>query len=435
MTEQTVPDVAALEQRLADLESANAELSAQLADRPVRGPRWRAVVAAALIVLASLLTPVAVVSGWARVLLSDTDAVVAAYGPLVKDPRVQAYLTDQVMAAITEKVDIDGLVDDLVDGIEQVVQRPRASLALEALRRPAAAGLRSAVQAAVARAVASDAFGTAWQESLRLSHSQLIGALQGDPDSAVTITDAGVGVRIGPLIAQAKQALLDQGFAFASAIPAIDRTVILVRSDQLATVRLAYQGALATGYWLGPVVLALFAGGVLVSRRRWFAAAWAGIGMGLGALVVIAGLAVARVVAQASVPASVMPADVLLTFYDAATGAIGELALATVTLAAVITLVAYLGGESRPAAGVRTRYATLTAGARDWSADHGVRTGGFGRWLYRRRIAVRAAVASLAVVVLAINRPISFGLVCTIAVAAVAAIVLADVLARPDEAG
>lgn len=431
------PTVVDLQNRLAELEAANAELAARLDDetaapaptRP-RGPRWRGVVASVLIVLAALLTPVAIVSGWARVLLSDTDAFVATYSPLIQNPRVQAYVTDQIVDAIDAKLDIDGTVNQVFDGLGENIQRPAVRLALESLRQPAADGVRSTIRGVAARVVTSDAFAQVWRESLRLSHSQAVATLNGE-QSSVTITDQGLGLRLAPLIAAVKDALSQQGFALASRIPEIDRTIVLVRSDSLIQVQLAYRAALATGYWLGVVVLVLFVAGVMVSLRKWLATIWAAVGLGLGAALVLGGVGIGRVVAQASIPISVMPNDVLLIFYDTVSEAINDLATATLLLAIVVLVVAWLAAPFRVSRAVRGAWGGLTGGARARADAHGLSTGKVGEWLFAQRVLIRVAVGLVAAVVLILNRPLSAGLVIGTAVTSLVVLLLLSLLERP----
>ena len=151
----------------------------------------RTILATLLILLGLLLTPVAAVGAWAQVALTDTDAFVATLAPLAEDPRVQDYVTDQAMVAIEERVDIDGLVDEVVDGLSDLVRRRVAIAALEALREPAVAGVRSSIRQAAERVIRSEEFAVVWERTLRLSHGQLIAGLQGDPSATVSISEQG----------------------------------------------------------------------------------------------------------------------------------------------------------------------------------------------------------------------------------------------------
>lgn len=302
-----------------------------------RSRRGRAALATVLIVLAALLTPVALAASWSRAVLSDTDAVVATLAPLAQDTRLQVYLADQVSGVLQQRVDTDAMVNRAFDGLAaELEDRPRAQGALNALRQPAADGVRAALENAVTEAVASDTFAQAWQQALRISHAQAVAVLQGDPDRALTVESEGLGLRLGPLVARVQQQLVERGFDFLARIPPIERTVVLVESEYLVRVQAVYGGAVAAGAWLPWVAAALLGGGVLVAVRRRRATVWAALGLGAGALAVLAAVAYGRASAQANVPAATMPPDVLQLFYDTLLGGLREPALATLLLAAVV---------------------------------------------------------------------------------------------------
>ncbi|MBK8446019.1 MAG: hypothetical protein IPL41_04800 [Micropruina sp.] len=391
----------------------------------------RAILSVVLIVLGSLLTPVAIASGWAKVVISDTDNFVATYAPLVAEPKVQAYLTDQVTTTIEQQLGLDQLVDDVIDGLVETVQRPVAQRALEALRQPATAGLRAAIEATASRVITSPAFAQVWQESLRVSHSQAVAALSGDPQAWTEINSEGLGLRLGPLIQKVKDILVEQGFALAERIPATERTIVLIRSESIALVQLSYRIAYVAGGWLGPVAIALLLGGVFAAVRRHLAAVWAAVGTGLGALVVIAAVAIGRMVAQVSVPPSTMPNDVLLLLFDTVGSGLTDLAAAVLMLATAVGLIAWFTGPFRGATNMREGYSRLVRAARERADASGLGTRGFGTFLYSQRVAIRIAIVALAVVILALNRPLQLGTVLGTTALTVGLLLLRSLLERP----
>lgn len=308
-----------------------------------RRSRGRAALAVVLIVLGSLLAPVAIVTAWLRVALTDTEAFVATAAPLIEDARVQAYLTGEVMGVVEQHLDIEGTVNSALDALSAALPERRGQRALQALRQPAIDGLRSAVKTAVSRAMASDAVAQAWREALRISHERGMAVLQGDPDAALVITQEGLGLRLAPLIERVKEQLIAQGHTLAARIPVVDRTILVVSTGALAEAQLAYRAAVTAGLWLTPLVVALLAGGVLASRRRAVAALWAAAGLGLGALALLAAVAAAGAAAPANVPGA--PAEVVRLFYDTFTGSLRNLAGATLLLAVVAGLLAWLWGR------------------------------------------------------------------------------------------
>src|SRR5437867_12904818 len=81
----------------AELERLRAEVAELRQGRPSR-PRhiWRWSLAILLIVLGSLLAPLAVTAVWVNSQVSDTDRYVATLAPLPRDPALQRAVTDRV---------------------------------------------------------------------------------------------------------------------------------------------------------------------------------------------------------------------------------------------------------------------------------------------------------------------------------------------------
>ena len=211
-----------LQARVAALEAENRALRDRVAappEPPVVAPvaparktgRWRPIVAVILIVLGCVLAPIAVVSGWAKASLTDTDRFVATYAPLAKDPAIQSYVVAQTMNVINQNVDVSGLTGEVIDGIKGLGVRPRVGEALDLLKAPATQGIESMMQRGVEAFVTSDAFATVWQQALRISHQQLMATLSNDPAALLKAQNDGtIGIELGPIIAQIKQSLVDR---------------------------------------------------------------------------------------------------------------------------------------------------------------------------------------------------------------------------------
>ena len=398
----------------------------------VRWQRGRHVIAVVLIVLASLLSPLAIVSGWTQGPLKNSEAFAASLGGLARDPQVQGYITDEVVAAIDERVNIDGLVDDLVAGLSDVITRPASRTALNLLLRQTVVDrVNSAVRSTTASVVSSERFARAWEESLLVSHAHAVAILRGDPDVALTITDEGLGLRLGPIIELVKARLVEEGFGLASRIPDIDKTIVIVTSDKLPQAQTLYQTAVAGGFWLPLAVLGLLVVAVLVGVRRSRATLWASIGVALGALLVIVGLAVGKAVLLSSVA---MPSAVGDLFYETLTGDLGDLAWATFLLAAVVGVAAWLAGSFASATTVRAGYAGVQGSVRASAESHGLTTGRVGEWLFSMRTLLRVVVGLLATGFLLLNRPLSVGLVGWTAGLALLALLVLSLSERPPAA-
>jgi hypothetical protein len=446
-----VGNEAELEARIAALEAENAALRA---DRVVGGDvgeradaaasvqakparrRWgRTAGAVVLVVVGLLLAPVAVISAWARLELVDTDRFVATFAPLAEEPAVQAYIADEVTAAIEEQVDIPGLTADLFDGLEALDLPPRAVTALGLLEAPATQGLQSLVSGIVDRVVESPAFADVWATALRVSHRQFVAAIQGDPDAALSIGgDGAISVQLGPIIEAVKDRLVEAGVGFASAIPEVDRSIVVAQDNAFVLVQTVYALAVAAGTWIPWISLLLLIAGVLLARRRAAALVWTAGGLALTMLILASGVGIGRAFFMGTVSPSIMPSDAAAALYDG----LVELMLSTIVALFILSLsvavIAWFSGPWRPAQAVRGFAESGFAGLRRSAAAHGVTTGSFGVMLDRWRVPVYVAIAVIASVVVLLNRPVTTsGVVWTVVVALLAVLVV-ELLRRPAEA-
>jgi len=437
----TGPDQAApseLAARIARLEAENASLRARMvssaAHRPTGG-RLRSAGVAILLIIGALLVPLGVVAAWARPLLTDTDTFVATLGPLADDPQIQAYVTDLTTDAIVRQLDVDGVVDEAVNGLADLVPgRPGVAAALRALRLPAVEGFRSLVRGATAQVVSADSFSQVWGQSLRLSHRTLVAALRGDPQAMVAITRDGVGIRLAPLGVAAKDALVQRGFPLASSIPTPDTTIVIAPGADLRTLQVVYRGLVLAGGWLPAASVVLLLGGVALARRRARALLAAGVCGAAGGLLVLVALPIGRLLLLARAPAGAVPPEVVRILYATATTGLAGVATATAVLGATVAVAAWLAEPSRMSARL-VRGVGRTAGVlRGWAEGHGLSTGRYGVWLARRLAVLRwlVVIAAIAVVLL-VPGPLTAATVLWAAGIALLVIGVLTLLARPED--
>ncbi|WP_159605438.1 hypothetical protein, partial [Agromyces humi] len=433
-----------LEARIAKLEAENAALRAGSVTATVertdaassppreRRHRGRTVAAVALVVVALLLAPVAVISAWARLQLVDTDQFVATFAPLAEEPAVQAYVGDQVTAAIEEQVDIPTLTSDLFDGIKQLDLPPRAQQALGLLEAPATQGLQSLVSGIVDRLVESPAFADIWRAALTRSHQAFVAAVQGDPDSALAIGgDGTVSVQLGPIIEAVKDRLEQQGVGFAANIPVVERSIVIAQNDAFVLIQTVYALAVAVGTWLPWVCLALLAAGVLVAKRRTVALVWTAAGLALTMLILAAGLGIGRTFFIGTVSPSIMPSDTASVLFDGLVELMLSTIVAVLVLAVLVAVIGWFSGPWRPARAARGFAESGFASLRASAARHGVTTGSFGVALDRWRGGLYVIVAIVAAAVVLLNRPVTTSLVVWTVIVALLVVLLIELLRRP----
>jgi hypothetical protein len=434
-----------LEARIAQLEAENKALRSEAvtakqvgstdAESPPareRRRRGRTVAAVVLVVVALLIAPVAVITGWARLQLVDTDQFVATFAPLAEEPAVQAYIGDEVTAAIEAQVDIPTLTSDLFDGLKALNLPPRAETALGLLEAPATQGLQSLVSGVVDRVVESEAFADVWATALRASHRAFVAAVQGDPDAALEIGTSGtLSVQLGPIIEAVKDRLEQQGVAFAANIPVVDRSIVIAQNDAFVLVQTVYALAVAAGTWLPWICLALLAAGVLVAKRRTVALVWTAAGLALTMLILAAGLGIGRTFFIGTVSPSIMPSDTASVLFDGLVELMMSTIVAILVLSVLVAVIGWFAGPWRPARAARDFAGSGFTAVRLAAAKRGITTGAFGIALDRWRSAVYVVIAVVAAVVVLFNRPVSVGVVIWTVVLALVAVLLVELLRRP----
>ncbi|WP_157415246.1 hypothetical protein [Agromyces allii] len=399
-----------------------------------RSGRGRAAAAVVLVLIGVLLTPIAVLGGWAKNQLVDTDTFVATFAPLADDPQVQAYVSEEATAAILDSVDIEGYTTAVFDAIKDLGLPPRAEQALLLLQGPAVQGIESLVGQLVNRFVTSDAFGDIFEQALRTTHTQTVAALQGDPDAALQITGKGeIGIQLAPIIEEVKQRLVDAGIGFASQIPAIDRTIIVAKADSLVTVQLAYGLAVSAGTWLPWIALAFLIAGILVAPRRRRAIIWTTSAMAVVLAVLASGFGIGRLYFIGSVSPAFIPKGAAEVIYDQIVDRMFATTVALIVFAVSVALIAWLSGPTATPTKLRGFVDSGFGAVRRSAAARGLTTGSFGAWLGRYRGVVFAVIALGAVAVILFTRPISLGLVVWTIVIALLLVALVEMLQRPAD--
>ncbi|MHA7985602.1 hypothetical protein ACX9R5_07310 [Rathayibacter sp. CAU 1779] len=387
--------------------------------------------ATVLIVIASILAPVAVVSTWAQRELTDTSYFVDTFAPLADKPAVQALVVDQTVSAIESNVDIKGITSEVFTGLENLGLGPRASEALNTLQAPLVAGIKSLITSTVTKFVHSDAFSDIWKQTLTITHRQLLATLNGDKNAAVSVGPNGqIGVQLGPIIDAVKAQLVDQGFAFAKNIPTITKTIVIAQSSSVTLYIGLYNLVVAVGIWLPWVVLVLLAAGVLVARRRTIALIWASVALGLSMILVSIGISVGKTVFVLSVSNSI-PADAAGTLYAGILGFVQSIVVAVAVLAVTVFVITMISAPFRWARALRGYAGAGFAAARRGAEKHGITTGKVGTWMYQQRVLLRVIVGLVAAAVVVFLRPLTPPVIIWTAVIAVLVIAVLELLSRP----
>jgi hypothetical protein len=373
-----------------------AAAGAGIAARAAR-QRWRTVVTALLIVLGCVLAPLAGVAVWARNQVTNTDRYVATVAPLASDPAIQNAIADQITAQVFTYVDVKGLTGQAVDALTQRGNLPpQVAGQLRALSTPIANGVQSFTRTQVGKIVQSPAFADAWVQANRLAHEELVKALTGEGDGAITVEGDTVSINLAAFIQTVKQQLVDAGFTLAERIPAVNASFVLFQSKDITRARSAFGLLTTLGNWLPVIALLLLALGVYVARDHRRALVGAGLGVAVAMLLLALGLAVFRSIYLDALPASVLPHDAAAVLYDTIVRFLRAGLRTVFVLGLVVAAGAFLTGPSPTATRTRQSLARGIGWLQRGAEGAGLRTGPVGTWVYANRRVLRIGAVALA---------------------------------------
>ncbi|MER6101549.1 hypothetical protein ABT115_04175 [Streptomyces sp. NPDC001832] len=388
-----------------ELEALRARVAVLEAWAPARHRlRARSFFAVLLILVAAVLTPLSIVSTWAKNQIGNTDNYVAMMTPLASDPDVQSAVADRVTGAVMKHLEVKALLADVAPA-----DRPVVDKALSRLSGPLTTGLSDFVHGAVEKFVTSDAFETIWTDLNRTAHAVTMKALSGSGGGAVKLTNDTVTIDLAPVIDRVKQRLVDRGLTIAAKIPVIHTDFTVLTSDSVGNAKKWFRALQIIGFWLPVVTLVLAAGGVLLAVRRRHALITTALAVAAGAAVLGLAVWVGRAFYLDSLPSEVsQPAAG--SVFDALFGYVRALIRLVITLGIVVALAAWLTGDSHAATRVRAMWSDGIGAVRDAA---GVTGGTVGSWVHRARRWLNWTVVVVAAAVLvAWDRPTGLVTVC-----------------------
>ncbi|MCW7942623.1 membrane protein [Streptomyces hygroscopicus] len=264
---------------------------------------------AVLVGLACLLTPLGVLTAWAKYGIEDGARYAATTAPLASDAEVR----DAVASAVT-------------DGIMRTVH----------VGAPLQGSVHTFVHDAVRSFTGTEAFRTAWDTANLSAHDAVMRALHDGGDRPVTID-------LAPATERMKRQLTDEHVPFATHIPVAHRKITLLQSEDLTKLRKGFHVLEVTGFWL-PVASACFAlTGILLSVCRRRAVLATGLGTALGAALLAIAIAVGRRITLEDLPAGVShPAAGAV--YDALTETLRMVSWVLLGVGLAVALGAWLTG-------------------------------------------------------------------------------------------
>jgi hypothetical protein len=357
---------------------------------PRRRRGGRAVAAVLALTLGAVLVVPAVVTSWARGVLTDTDRYLATVAPLADDPRIQQAIEARATEAITEAIRLDDRVDQIIDAVAGLDVPPAVATAVQALRAPLTDAARGVVRDAVQRVVQSDAL------------AQL------DEDGTLSVP-------LGPVIDEVRDRLVARGFTLVEGLPTIDVSYPLLVSADLVRVQQGYRLLDVLGATLVWVALGLLAVGVLLSRDRARAVVVAGAVLVAGGVLLGLSLTIARSVYLDALAGVLRRPDAALAAYDQVVAFLRVAGRTTVALGALAVLAGVVAGRGATATRVRGQ---VGRGSTALLGRGGARTARVAAVTARWRVALLGAIGVVGVLALVLPDRLTPGYVAVIGLVA-----------------
>ena len=309
--------------------------------------RQRVIASIALIVIASVLLPLAGVTVWVRNVVLDRSRYVETIAPLAKNQAVREAVARRVSTELAATLDVD--------------KRAARALPQKArfLAAPIAAGAQLLVQTTALKILESPAFAQTWRLANQRAHDQIVSVLTGRHGTAVTNADGTVVLNLRPLaVAVAKRlAALGVGVPKNVGVSRINARFVLVDSKDLASVQ-DYAKLLDRLGWALPLLAVILYGlAVLAAPDRRKGVLRVGIGITLAMVMSLFAYRFARTSYLDGLPSTVQSTAAAAAIFDTVTRFVHRGLQAMVVIGLLVVLCAWMLGPSRPAEALRRQRA------------------------------------------------------------------------------
>ncbi len=357
-------------------------------------PSWRGPVATLCIVLGCILAPVSVLAVWTANQVSDTNRYVQNVAPLIHEPAVQSALTDKITTEINAQIHVQALANQAGATLKSK-GLPRVGTLLQTFSGSLASAVGGFIHTQVGKIVASPQVATLWVQVNRTVHAELVKALSGQGNGAITISNGQVVLNLGPFIDVVKKDLAARGFTIVNNIPAINPTFALFSAKELVKAQTGYRTLNDLKIVLPILALLLLAAGIYVARSHRRALIGAGLGLAASMLLLGIALAIGRSIYLNSVPNSVLPSNAAAVLFDTLVRFIKDGLRTLLVVGLIVAIAAFFTGPSVTAVRTRGAFKSGLGWVRGTGERAGLNTGPVGQWTYQHRMGLRIGAVAL----------------------------------------
>jgi hypothetical protein len=243
------------------------------------------IIAWVLVVLASLLIPISVISAWAITTVTNTDQYVATMAPLARDPVIVDHLANKATDKLFSTHAVQNKVTDLLP--------PKA----KPLVQPVVAQVKTYVNGVALKVFQSPQFGRLFDALNRRTHQTVIDILSGKQTTLTKALKNGqVVLNLTPQLNQIIDKLNSRGVKLFRPIPTKNGGLgfVVVSKSQVSNFSGLFNTLVTLGWALPVVSVALGLLGVIVAVERRKTLLRLAVGIGLFTVVLLGALAFLR---------------------------------------------------------------------------------------------------------------------------------------------
>jgi hypothetical protein len=233
----------------------------------------RPVLSWVLIVLASIVLPLATLSIGVQQLVLNTDRWVSTVGSLATDPNVQSSVANAAATQVLGAIDVQGRVQSLPRPVQRLVA-------------PAESGLDTFVHDQALNIAQSALFASAWTNVNRTAHQALVELLRGEPQTSpvLRVSNGELQVDLLALVPGLEQRLQQLPVNPLAAAPADFGYVSLASASWMANAQQAVQFIDRGTVLLVLAAIGLTVATLLISSNRRLTTLRLGLGVAVGIL-------------------------------------------------------------------------------------------------------------------------------------------------------
>lgn len=329
----------------------------QKIDRGPQAKPWR-VLSIVLLVLGCVLAPIGVTVGWAKNLVVDQNAYLAAVSPLITDPAIVNAAEARLVTGIDDAITKLKIADKVSTELESLGLPPKLATLATTYLATFRADLTNAITNMVDELVTSPKVATIWDNANAALHAKFVQIMRGEDQGKLQSLNVDLSAAVG----QVKEKLESSGVSWASQIPDVPVLINIAGNANVQRVAGYYDLLNTLGSWLPILAALLLVLSILIAPSRLGGLAKAAGWLAVSMVVLTLAMIVGRNWLISKAP---LQPEVTQAFVRSLTVDLQTTVRVILVCGAVIAVLAWLFGRSRSASSLRAEVHLVVDSVRD----------------------------------------------------------------------